>query len=160
MTTTRATKLALFAVATAAATIALPATAHAEPSDMYQFLTPSGNIGCHMDIHDEGWAYAWCRLQDEAWVAPQDGACAVGNVPGSIGRPSPWLQLSQGKPACLGAVTSQLFFSGPYAPPTLAYGQTHTAGTITCGSEPSGVTCTDASTGHFFRVSRESYELG
>jgi hypothetical protein len=28
---------------------------------------------------------------------------------------------------------------------------------ITCGSEPYGVTCTDDSSGHFFRVSRESY---
>jgi hypothetical protein len=33
-------------------------------------------------------------------------------------------------------------------------------GAITCDSEPSGVTCTNSSTGHFFRVSRESYELG
>ena len=154
------TALTLMATAAAAATVAIPATAHAEPSDMYQFLTPSGNIGCHMDTHAEGWASVWCRLQDETWVEPQDAVCPVGNVPGSIGRPAPWLQLREGKPACLGAVTSQLFFSGPYAPPTLAYGQTHTVGTITCGSAPSGVTCTDTSTGHFFRVSRESYELG
>ena len=33
-------------------------------------------------------------------------------------------------------------------------------GTMTCDSETSGVTCTDTSTGHFFRVSRESYQLG
>ena len=33
-------------------------------------------------------------------------------------------------------------------------------GKITCDSEPSGVTCTDTSTGHFFRVSGESYQLG
>ena len=26
--------------------------------------------------------------------------------------------------------------------------------------EQSGMTCTDASTGHFFRVSRDSYQLG
>ena len=44
--------------------------------------------------------------------------------------------------------------------PTLAYGQTHTVGTITCASGPSGVTCTDSSTGHFFQVSREAYTLG
>jgi hypothetical protein len=33
-------------------------------------------------------------------------------------------------------------------------------GVITCDSEPAGMTCTDSSTGHFFRVSRESYQLG
>jgi len=33
-------------------------------------------------------------------------------------------------------------------------------GTIRCDSETSGVTRTDTITGHFFRVSRESYQLG
>jgi hypothetical protein len=155
----KTTTLALMAAATVAATIALPATASAA-SNRYQFLTPSGNIGCQMDVHNDGWAYAWCTLQDQTWVEPQSEDCAVGNVPGSIGEPAPFLQLSQGRPPCLGAVMSQLFFSGPYTPVTLAYGQTNTAGTITCASEQSGVTCTDASTGHFFRVSRDSYQLG
>jgi len=44
--------------------------------------------------------------------------------------------------------------------PTLAYGHSRSFGTITCDSERNGVTCTDSSTGHFFRVSRESYLLG
>ena len=44
--------------------------------------------------------------------------------------------------------------------PTLAYGQTQSAGSITCDSEPSGATCTDASTGHFFWVSHDSYQVG
>jgi hypothetical protein len=43
---------------------------------------------------------------------------------------------------------------------TLDYGQTRSVGTITCSSEPSGVACTDSSTGHFFRVSQESYDVG
>jgi hypothetical protein len=43
---------------------------------------------------------------------------------------------------------------------TLDYGQTRSVGTITCDSETSGMTCTDTSTGHFLRVSRESYQLG
>jgi hypothetical protein len=34
------------------------------------------------------------------------------------------------------------------------------SGNIACDSEPSGVKCTDSSTGHYFRVSRESYDLG
>jgi hypothetical protein len=43
--------------------------------------------------------------------------------------------------------------------PTLNYGDTHTMGAITCDSEPAGITCTDTSTGHFFRLSRDSNEL-
>jgi hypothetical protein len=31
---------------------------------------------------------------------------------------------------------------------------------IACKSEQAAVKCTDVSTGHFFRVSKESYELG
>ncbi len=44
--------------------------------------------------------------------------------------------------------------------PNLDYGQTRSAGVITCDSEPSGMTCTNTTTGHFFTVSRESYQLG
>ena len=142
-----ATKLALIATATVAASITLPATAHA---DSFQFLSPSGNVGCQMATRDDGTGYAWCKIQDHTWVQPQ-GHCDVAYVPGSSSaRAAP----------CFGAVMSQLFFTGQYAPATLGYGQTRTAGTITCDSEPSGVTCTDTGTGHFFRVSRESYQLG
>jgi hypothetical protein len=38
--------------------------------------------------------------------------------------------------------------------------QSGSAGAITCSSEQPAMRCTDVSTGHFFRVSRESYELG
>ena len=38
--------------------------------------------------------------------------------------------------------------------------QTPYAGSIGCRSEQSAMKCTDTSTGHFFRVSSESYELG
>ena len=43
---------------------------------------------------------------------------------------------------------------------TLGYGQTQTVGAITCASEPSAMTCADGSTGHYFRISREAYEVG
>jgi hypothetical protein len=65
--------------------------------------------------------------------------------------------IGNGKAACAGSAMIQIFVN---APPVLGYGQTHSIGTITCDSEPSGVTCTDGSTGHFFRTSRESYQLG
>ena len=47
----------------------------------------------------------------------------------------------------------------PFAP-TLDYGQTQSVNTITCDSEPSGITCTDESTGHFITLSAESNTLG
>lgn len=41
----------------------------------------------------------------------------------------------------------------------LAYGESLSAGPLTCTSAPSGMTCTDASTGNYFRVSRESFDI-
>jgi hypothetical protein len=38
--------------------------------------------------------------------------------------------------------------------------QTPHAGAIGCRSEQSAMKCIDATTGHFFRVSQESYEVG
>jgi len=70
------------------------------------------------------------------------------------------MQLAQGNPPCVGPHTIQIVLSGQYAPAPLDEGQKRSIGTITCESERSGVTCTDASTGHFFRVSSESYDLG
>jgi hypothetical protein len=142
-----------------AATVTLIAAA--EPSKMFQFLTPSGNIACHMDDRSDGTGYAWCKVRDHAWAVPASGYCQAAYLPGAIGEPGDDdLQLSQGNAPCLGFVMSQIFFTGEYAPSTLDYGHTHTVGTITCESAPSGVTCTDTSTGHFFQVSRESYQLG
>ena len=147
-------------IVTVATGIALAAPAHAEPTSFHQFLSPSQNIGCQMDTRADGRAYAWCKIQDHAWVEPASGDCEQKYLPGAIGEPAPDLQLSQGEAPCLGFVMSQLFFSGPYTPPTLDYGQTQTVGSITCASDPAGVTCTDTSTRHYFRVSRDSYQLG
>ncbi len=44
--------------------------------------------------------------------------------------------------------------------PILGYGRTRTVGAITCDNEPSAMTCTDTSTGHFFRVASDSYQVG
>jgi hypothetical protein len=43
---------------------------------------------------------------------------------------------------------------------TLAYGGSISHGPITCYSEITGMTCRNNDNGHFFKVSRESYELG
>ena len=150
----KTTQIVLIATATAAAPMALAATAHAEITG-YLFQTPSGNIGCTMIDHGDGTGYAVCRIRDHTWVAPPPGGdCAI--EPG--GGAGSDLQLFESGPPCVGHWMGQIF-EAPHLP-TLDYGQTHTVGTITCDSEPSGVTCTATRTGHFFRVSREYYQLG
>ena len=157
----KTTVITAVGTAIAAATIALPAIAHAEPSSRYQFLSPSGNIACQMDQRADGTGYAWCKVDDHEWAAQLGGYCRAAYLPGAIGDPGGEdLQLSQGNTPCQSFVMSQIFFSGQYAPATLEYSQTHTVGAITCESAPSSVTCTDTITGHFFRMSRESYQLG
>ncbi len=42
---------------------------------------------------------------------------------------------------------------------TLQYGDTRSVASITCESKPNGITCTDSSTGLYFRISGESYDL-
>jgi hypothetical protein len=154
--TMKITKLALIAASTVAATIASSATARAVVTDEYNFQTPSGNIGCTMlDQGGDTGVVATCKTKDHTWVAPSQGSghdCEYGG---------PDLKLFQGDPACAGVWPNQIWLQQrENTLPTLAYGQTHTLGTITCDSALSGVTCTDSGTGHFFRVSRDSYQLG
>jgi hypothetical protein len=145
---TNITKLSVIAAATIAATIALPATAHAGVPPSFQ--TPSGNIMCW--IADDT---AACRIVDYTHPAQQRPSdCSSAEWPSTF-----WL--SQGKPASVDCSDDPPgTYHGMRTSVTLDYGQTKSVGLMTCASEPSGVTCTDASTGHFFRVSRDSYELG
>lgn len=164
MSTSKTAKLSLIATATVAATIALPATAHADESDN-TFYSPSGNILCSVGIPSSGSRFSgkaivYCDIRDYTWTASDCGS----------GGPADTFKLRQGEQASVMCDptrdsrtkqhlpgTADLF---PPGLPTLDYGQTRSAGPITCDSEPAGVTCTDSTTGHFFRVSRDSYELG
>ncbi len=135
-----------------AATIGLTPSAHANPFSM-QFQSPSGDITCNVanyppgDQHSLAKNFAQCDIVNQSWVPP---------------RPSP-----QGRSDTTTAILmrGQLPIVG-YSPGALAatepvnYDQPVTAGAITCDSDESAVKCSDASTGHFFRVSQESYELG
>ncbi len=154
------TLIAALSIAAAATALPLAATAHADPTSSFGFLSPSGNIGCEMFDRGDGNGYAVCKIRDHTWVATPSEYCQRAAVPGATGEPGSDLMLGQGKPPCANSAMVQIFFSGPYAAAPLAYGETHTVATITCDSEPSGVTCTDTGSGHFFRMSRESYQLG
>jgi hypothetical protein len=139
--------------AIAAATISSAGTSHASPFSE-QFQSPSGDISCNLVYyppvpdHLVGKNFVQCDIANHSWVPPQ---------PPPQGRAD--------------ATSTFLLMRGQvpivaYSPGTLAapdpmdYGQARSAGAITCSSEESAMKCTDVSTGHFFRVSQESYELG
>jgi hypothetical protein len=99
-----------------------------------------------------------CEIREHTWAVPASTHGPYGRACDfSFGGLS--FYVSQGKPANLGCYEGASKFSAPQLN-TLDYGQTYSRGTITCDSEPSGVTCTDTATGHYFRVSRENYEFG
>jgi hypothetical protein len=149
--------IAALSIATAATALPLAAIAHAD--DNYQtFASPSGTIRCILNGQDSPAPIAMCQIADHTYVAPpgstrDGGPCESGT---DLGRD---FRLDQGKPAHLTCTYSALGSGfGPW--PTLGYGQTRSLGAITCDSETSGITCTDTSSGHFFRISRDSYQLG
>ena len=53
---------------TAAATLGLAAPAHADVTS-FQFLAPSGNIGCEMEDDHDGTAFVVCKIRDHTWAA-------------------------------------------------------------------------------------------
>jgi hypothetical protein len=152
---------------TLAATLTLPATAHAEPNH-YRFQSPSGEIVCVMQRNHHIWDQAnygkgvsTCQVQSPTYAVPPRQYVAANGQVGTCYLAG-WgsrLSLSQGWPPHLDCVGGELVVAPPPLP-TLEYGQTMSLGAITCVSEPAAVKCTDTSTGQFFRVSRDSYQLG
>ena len=147
------TTLTLIAAATVAAAIASPASAHAD-SHKNLFQSPSGDIVCEMGTSTDGTGDVFCDIGNYG-PPPYAPECEQG-----------WgfrFGLHQGSAP---VTHCQLDTIIPGSAPrnrglgTLAYGTTASAGTLTCDSELAGMTCTDSSTGHFFRVSPESEELG
>jgi hypothetical protein len=146
--------IAALSIATAATALPLAATAHASLSDLFQ--SPSGNIACAMVKPPGPGGAASCDITQYDFAAPGNCPNGVGNNQGGSFVRFVLYQGSQAQIECHaghGVV-------GGNGERTLDYGQTTSVGTVSCDSEPSGVTCTDSSTGHFFRVSSESYQLG
>jgi hypothetical protein len=145
----RITALATLSIATAATAVSLAASAHADPGILFQ--TPSRNIACEGNLANDGKSVVTCEIQHYTWFIPRPADYQLGGLGNRF-------ILSQGSPPVAGEWYSD--FGGPEGQPTLDYGHTQSLGSITCDSEPSGVTCTDASTGHFFTVSGDSYHVG
>ncbi|MDP7701340.1 DUF6636 domain-containing protein [Mycobacterium sp. TY815] len=136
-------RILLLAPIAAAAAVALPAVAHADPQN---FRTPSGNIVCTLDSSG-----AACDINEYTYTPPPPPECAQHIAWGNR------FVLDVGKPAAIHCHGDTLGVPGE---PTLNYGQTASAGTISCVSQEAGVKCSDSSSGHYFQVSRDSFKLG
>ena len=147
----RLATLAMSAAATVATTISLAATAHA--GDNYQFQSPSGNIRCMMYTSvGADTPHAYCEITDHTWAAPQQSRWGCPLAPTAN-----QLRIDEGQQPGFACATQHM---PPEDSPVLDFGQSRTVGALTCESEPYGMACRDGGTGHFFRVSQESYELG
>ncbi|CAN5839316.1 hypothetical protein BH10ACT9_BH10ACT9_55310 [soil metagenome] len=127
------------AVAAAAALCAAPAGAEG----LVGFTSPSGNIGCFIDVD-----YVRCDIAERSWTPParpadcefdygQGIAFAAGEAPAFV---------------CAGDTSL-------WAGPALAFGESLSAGSMSCQSLETGITCRDDSTGTGFTISREEYSL-
>ena len=136
-------RILMLAAVAAAAALALPATAHADPQN---FRTPSGNIVCSLDA-----AGAACDINEYTYTPPPPPECAQHITWGNR------FVLEPGKPATIHCHGDTLAVPGER---TLNYGQTASAGALSCTSEESGVKCTDSGSGHYFQISRDAFKLG
>jgi hypothetical protein len=140
--------------AIAAATIGFAPSSHADPFSE-QFQSPSGDISCNLvnfpptDKLGVGKNFVQCDVANHSWVAPQPPP------PGRANATSTFL-LVRGQAPIVGYSPGTVGDAGPM----LDAAQTPHGGAIACSTEQSAIKCTDTSTGHFFRVSPESYELG
>ena len=124
----------------AAATLwAAPAVAQ----DLAHFRSPSGNVGCVLDVD-----YVRCDISERDWAPPARPAdCEFDYGQG--------LQMGVGEPAtfvCAGDTT----LGGAEV---LDYGQSIARGSLSCTSAESGMSCRDDATGTGFSISREVYQL-
>lgn len=121
-------------------------TAHADTIKAFQ--TPSGNIACTGGDADGG--DVACDIAEHSWTPPpRPPDCHLGG----------WgdrFSLHHGQAPVMRCHGDTLRVPGLAV---LDYGQTIVLGAITCDSQTTGMTCTDTSTGDFFVMSRDTYEL-
>lgn len=136
----------------AAAGVSLLAAPSVRADEPFVFQLPSGNIVCYLGPAAEGGTNGavGCEIGEHTYAPPpRPQTCHLG-----------WgdrFYLAQGSPVTVSCHGDTLRTGNP---PTLDYGETAFSGAIRCGIEETGVTCTDNSTGHFFRLSTGSYQLG
>ncbi|MEC3916231.1 hypothetical protein [Nocardia sp. CDC160] len=126
-------------------------TAHAMPAELLQFRSPSGNIVCQFTTAIGGGDSVVCDIANYTYTPPPRPDWCTGGSWGSH------IALNEGSAPAFGCGSVSVAADGL---PTLYFNHSTTVGNLTCLSMPEGITCTDATTGHKFRIARESYELG
>ncbi|MBS1838482.1 MAG: hypothetical protein JST64_12390 [Actinobacteria bacterium] len=122
-----------------------------QPPPEGMFLSPSGNIFCQM----EGGSVL-CALSESEIKVSQEVRDQCGTDIGDA------ILLEVGRPAVLHCHGDPAFLATPGLMgdvPKLEYGRSVTVAPFTCWIRTSGVRCVDSTTGHGFRIARESYDL-
>jgi hypothetical protein len=104
-------------------------------------------------------AHLYCAIDAHTFQSPTSNAASSDRC----GNEKLWFNMQQGMEPLVvcdgdGTITGPLLHRPGLW--TLGYGQSLGAGAIACDSETTGMTCTDSSTGHYFHISQESYEIG
>jgi hypothetical protein len=116
-----------------------------EVSELTNFSSPSGNIGCYIEPTN-----VRCDIAERNWGPPPKPA----SCPEMIG----WgqgLQLAVGRPADFVCAGDTALTSGS----PLAFGDKIVSGSIECTSSSDGISCWDFVHGGEFMISRESYDI-
>lgn len=116
------------------------------PAGHYGFASPSGNIKC---VATSGSVN--CEMSTVQWMSDAEARKACDGVGELAG-----LSMIRSQRPTLRCAGDPLFES---LPPTLEYGQKITVAPFTCLSQTTGMTCTDAGTGHSFSGARAGYTM-
>lgn len=139
--------LAAVPIVAAIAALGPPAVASADP--FYQFQSPSGDVTCVMAAFQGDAPLASCGVTNPTYVMPPRPQSCEGAFGDQI-------DMVQGRSPAMVCHTDTTRGNGL---PTLQTGETRSVASLSCTGEPAAVTCTDSSTGHFFRISRAAYTL-
>jgi len=120
---------------------AKPSSIKPTVSDIYEFLSPSRNIGC--TVSHTG---ARCDIREHSWKDPPKPASCEFDWGGN-------LHVNRTGPGAIGCVSD----SAAGGTQILAYGTYIQRKAFRCTSESVGMTCKNNRNGHGFFVSREKY---
>lgn len=120
------------------------APADEDVQEFTAFRSPSGNVGCYLDVD-----YVRCDIAEKNWSPPPRPAdCEFDYGQGITMVPGGSAEF-----VCAGD-TALVPDGNP-----LPFGESMTAGPLRCDSAESGITCRDTGTGKGFSISRDVYQL-
>jgi hypothetical protein len=116
------------------------------------FTSPTGNVVCEISAGNAAGVTnsVRCDIADFTYPSPPRPPGCFHDIGHTVG-------LAQGQPPQFGCAHDSMAYSGF---PMLNYGDSVQSGPFRCEMTERGVTCSDSGSGHFFRLSRESYEFG